>query len=51
MDSKFPIYTDFDKEIWERELDAFTPRKIIDFHTHIWNEKDAGDNQEPESPL
>ncbi|NQT59469.1 MAG: amidohydrolase family protein [Bacteroidetes bacterium] len=51
MDSKFPIYTDFDKKIWVRELDSFVPEKIFDFHTHIWDEKDAADNQEPDTPL
>jgi len=51
MDSKFPIYTDFDKKIWEKELESFVPEKIFDFHTHIWHEKDAADNQEPDSPL
>ena len=51
MDNKFPKYTDFDKKIWEKELDSFVPEKIFDFHTHIWHEKDAADNQEPDSLL
>lgn len=51
MDSKFPIYTDFDDKIWKKELESFVPEKIFDFHTHIWDEKDAAGNQEPDTPL
>ncbi len=51
MDSKFPAYTDFDKNIWKKELDSFVPDKLFDFHTHIWDEKDAADNQDFDTPL
>ena len=33
--------TDFDREIWDGELDGFVPRKIFDAHVHLWNESFA----------
>jgi predicted TIM-barrel fold metal-dependent hydrolase len=37
MDKKF-VYSDFDRELWERDLDDFVPGKIYDMHTHLWTE-------------
>ncbi|MDD5728253.1 MAG: amidohydrolase family protein [Victivallales bacterium] len=36
--NKLLIYNDFDREFWNRELEAFVPRKIYDMHTHLWTE-------------
>ena len=51
MSHEFPEFTDFDRNIWEKELDSFVPDHIIDFHTHIWNEKYSADNEEENSIL
>ena len=30
--------TDFDREIWQEELEDFVPAKIFDAHTHLWEQ-------------
>jgi len=43
-------YNDFDRRIWEEELQDFVPRKIFDVHTHLWDESCAGQDS-PDSNL
>jgi len=31
-------YRNFDREIWEEELEDFVPRVIYDMHVHMWSE-------------
>ena len=31
---------DFDRRIWESELDGFVPHRIFDVHSHIWRAED-----------
>ena len=38
-------YTEFDQEIWDRELEDFVPPVIYDMHTHIWSEAHLGDDE------
>ena len=40
--SKFEPLTDFDREIWFEELESFVPEKVFDAHTHIWDNRYAG---------
>ena len=40
-------YIDFDREIWERELEEFVPSTIYDMHTHIWSEAHKGSASGP----
>lgn len=35
-------YDEFDREIWERDLDDFVPSRVWDMHTHLWNDAHAG---------
>lgn len=35
-------YTDFDREIWERELAGFVPATIHDMHAHMWSDAHTG---------
>ncbi|MEE2657124.1 MAG: amidohydrolase family protein [Candidatus Latescibacterota bacterium] len=37
-------YTDFDRDIWSRELEEFVPQVIYDMHTHIWSDQHRGSN-------
>lgn len=34
-------YLDFDREIWEKELEDFVPSIVYDMHSHIWSETHA----------
>ena len=34
-------YLDFDREIWENELEDFVPSIVYDMHSHIWSETHA----------
>jgi predicted TIM-barrel fold metal-dependent hydrolase len=34
--------TDFDRQIWEEELDDFVPERVFDAHTHLWSEAHRG---------
>ena len=43
--------TETDRKIWEEELVDFLPAKIIDVHTHLWNERFAGENKDAGSML
>ena len=31
-------YLPFDRDIWNKELEAFVPDVIYDMHTHMWSE-------------
>ena len=44
-------FTDFDKDIWESELESFVPSMVFDAHCHIWNDAHAGTNTDTESAL
>ncbi len=44
-------YTDYDREIWEAELESFVPDKLFDVHCHLWDEAHAGSNTEVDSCL
>ena len=35
-------YTDFDREIWDKDLESFVPDTIYDMHTHMWSEAHCG---------
>ena len=35
-------YRDFDRDIWERELEDFVPSVVYDMHTHMWSEAHKG---------
>jgi len=37
--------TDVDRQVYERQLRDFLPRRIIDVHTHAWRDSDYGDYQ------
>lgn len=38
--SEFTL-TDFDRDIWESELEDFVPEQIFDAHVHLWNNRFA----------
>jgi predicted TIM-barrel fold metal-dependent hydrolase len=38
MDSHFN-YSDWDRRIWEEDLDSFVPWKIYDAHMHLWSDE------------
>ncbi len=44
-------YRDFDREIWNDELEAFVPSVIYDMHCHIWSEAHQGKSTGAGSPL
>lgn len=31
--------TDFEQELWQRNLEDFVPKRIVDAHVHIWDEQ------------
>ena len=31
-------YTDFDRSIWESELEDFVPGTVVDVHAHCWDD-------------
>ena len=35
-------YRDFDRQIWEQELEDFVPATVYDMHTHLWSEDHRG---------
>ena len=35
-------YRDFDRDIWEKELEDFVPSVVYDMHTHMWSEAHKG---------
>lgn len=35
-------YSDFDRRIWEAELEEFVPAVVYDMHTHMWSEAHKG---------
>ena len=44
-------YRDFDRDIWETELEEFVPEEIFDMHVHIWSEEHRGELQGEPSGL
>ena len=44
-------YTDFDRDIWEKELEEFVPSVVYDMHTHIWSEEHSGSQEGPPTNL
>ena len=44
---EFEKLTDFDREIWAEELENFVPRKIFDFHAHLWDNRFLPDGGKP----
>jgi len=40
-----------DRLIWENELEHFVPKRIFDFHTHLWTDRYKGANQDNDSSL
>ncbi|MFH1569618.1 MAG: amidohydrolase family protein, partial [Gemmatimonadota bacterium] len=35
-------YRDFDRDLWERELEGFVPPVVYDMHAHMWSEAHRG---------
>ena len=35
-------YREFDRQIWEEELEDFVPSLVYDMHTHMWSEEHKG---------
>ena len=35
-------YQDFDREIWNKDLEDFVPSTVYDMHTHMWSEAHRG---------
>ena len=35
-------YQDFDREIWNKDLEDFVPSTVYDMHTHMWSETHRG---------
>lgn len=44
-------YDEFDREIWEKELEDFVPATVYDMHTHMWSEAHKGTLQGPATGL
>lgn len=44
-------YTEFDRQIWSKELEGFVPGLVYDMHTHIWSEYHKGALQDPPTGL
>ena len=44
-------YLDFDRDLWEEELEAFVPGEIYDMHTHMWSEEHRGSIEGPPAGL
>ncbi len=44
-------YRDFDRDIWEQELEDFVPQVIWDMHTHLWSEAHKGKLKGPATGL
>ena len=40
-------YNDYDREIWEKELEEYVPDVIYDMHTHAWSDEHRGTNTGP----
>ena len=37
-------YREFDRQIWEEELEDFVPPLVYDMHTHMWSEEHKGES-------
>ena len=35
-------YQDFDREIWDKDLEDFVPSTVYDMHTHMWCDAHRG---------
>ncbi len=35
-------YREFDRQIWEEELEDFVPSLVYDMHTHMWSGSTKG---------
>ena len=35
-------YQDFDRQLWDQELEDFVPTTVYDMHTHLWSEDHRG---------
>ena len=35
-------YENFDRQLWEQELENFVPATVYDMHTHMWSEDHRG---------
>jgi len=46
-----PEFTEFDKKIWEKELEDFVPDSVFDAHCHIWSEAFKKNNTQDTSGL
>ncbi|MEE3336464.1 MAG: amidohydrolase family protein [Candidatus Latescibacterota bacterium] len=44
-------YIDFDREIWDAELEDFVPSTVYDMHVHMWSEAHAPEGGDPTSGL
>jgi predicted TIM-barrel fold metal-dependent hydrolase len=44
-------YTEFDRSIWETELEGFVPGCVFDAHVHLWDDRYAGGNDNPSMVL
>ena len=44
-------YRDFDRRIWEEELEAFVPKVVYDMHVHLWSEAHRGQLSGPPTGL
>ena len=34
------LVTDYDREIFQRELDGFVPSRVFDAHAHLYSHRD-----------
>ena len=44
-------YWEYDREIWDKELEAFVPGVVYDMHTHMWNDAHRGSIEGPPAGL
>ena len=44
-------YRDFDRRVWEEELEGFVPEVIYDMHVHLWSEAHKGELTGPPTGL
>ena len=44
-------YNEFDREIWDVELEDFVPSTVYDMHVHLWSEAHKGSAPDPPIPL
>ncbi|MFA6110235.1 MAG: amidohydrolase family protein [Candidatus Latescibacterota bacterium] len=44
-------YSDFDRDIWDEELEDYVPAEILDAHVHLWSEAHKGELTGPPTGL